>query len=233
MSRTSMAFAALAALSLASLPIAAPSPACAAKYHYGFENDDKENGRDPFAWALVHDGKNSSSSMDSENLEAIRGKYGDDILYIRDGDDRYVIRDRGLMRRAEGLMKPIEDAGKEIGAAVGAQVTYSLGKSQGSREQARIARRIARLSRRIERLSEEGEDVGDLEIERGVLEGQLESMKESRSWRHDSEERESDLGAATERASRHMREATRNLNRELRDILRDAKSRHLAEPVED
>src|SRR5690349_10072875 len=142
MPRTSMALAALAALSLASLPIAAPSPASANQYHDGYENDDK----DDFGWALVHDGHNSSSSLNHENIEAIRGKYGDDILYIRDGEDRYVIRDRGLMRRAEDSLKPIEDAGKEIGAAVGAKVSYSLGRSSDSRERARLERRIARLS---------------------------------------------------------------------------------------
>jgi hypothetical protein len=221
-----MALAALAVMSLASFP------ASAAGYHDGLDKDDKET-RDDFGWALVHDGHNSSSSLDNENIEAIRGKYGDDILYIRDGDDRYVIRDRGLMRRAEDSLKPIEDAGREIGVAVGAKVSYSLGRSQGSRERARVERRIARLSRRIERMSEEGEDVRDLEIERGVLEGQLDSMKENRSSGHDDEEREADLSAATQRASRHMREATRKLRQDLRDILREAKARHLAESVED
>src|SRR5205823_2611708 len=106
---------------------------------------------------------------------------------------------------------------------VGAQVTYSLGKSQGSREQARVARRIGRLSNRIARLSEQGEDTRDLEMELSRLQRQLDSMKEDRIGRHDGEEREADLGAATQRASRHMREATRNLKRELRDILREAK----------
>jgi hypothetical protein len=227
-----MALAALAALSLASLPMTAPSPASANGYHYGFENDDKES-RDDFGWALVHDGNNSSSSLERENIDAIRGKYGDDILYIRDGEERYVIRDEGLMHRAEESLKPIEDAGREIGVAVGAKVRYSLGRSQGSREQARVERRIARLSRRIERMSEEGEDVRDLEIERGVLEGQLESMREDRSFSHDDGDREADLEAATQRATRHMHEATRKLRQDLRSILRDAKARHLAESVQD
>jgi len=58
-------------------------------------------------------------------------------------------------------------------------------------------------------------------------------MKQDRWERHGHEEREADLDAATERASRHMREATRRLNHDLLDILREAKSRHLAESVED
>ena len=231
MPRTSMVLA--VASSLALLTTAAHSPASAAKYHYGFDNDEKNNGRDAFGWALVHDGHNSSSSLDDENLDEIKARYGGDLLYIRDGEDRYVIRDRRLMRRAEDSLKPIQEAGHEIGAAVGAKVSYSMRRSQGSREQARVARRIGRLSRRIARLSEEGEDTRDLETELSQLQGQLETMKEDRSLRHDDEEREADLEAATQRASRHMRDATRKVSQEMRDILREAKSRHLAETVED
>jgi len=65
-----------------------------------------------------------------------------------------VIRDARLMRRAEDLMKPMEDAGREIGAAVGAKVSYSLDRSRGSRERASLERRIRRLSSRIERKSD-------------------------------------------------------------------------------
>jgi hypothetical protein len=143
-----------------------------------------------------------------------------------------VIRDRRLMRRAEDSLKPIEEAGHEIGKAVGAKVSYSMRRSEGSREQARVARRIGRIARRIARLSEDGEDTRDLEIEKRQLQRQLDSMREDRSASHDEEEREADLDAATERASRHMREATRRVDQQLRDILREAKSRHVAERVE-
>ena len=36
----------------------------------------------------------------------------------------------------------------------------------------------------------------------------------------------------SEEASRHLKDATKHLKQEMRDILRDAKARHLAEPVD-
>jgi len=227
MPRVSTALMAPATLALVSL-LAGP-PALASSYHYGFDT----NAKDPVGWALVHEGHQGSSSLSGEEMEGLEGKYGGDFLYIRDGQDRYVIRDARLMHRAEDSLKPIQEAGHEIGAAVGAKVGYSMRRSQGSREQARVARRIGRLSRRIARMSEEGEDTQDLENELSQLQRQLDSMKEDRSAQHDDEEREADLEAATQRASRHMREATRKVNQDMLDILREAKSRHLAETVDD
>ena len=224
MSRVSTTLTALAALML--LP-ALPSHAFAANYNYGFDTDAK----DPFGWALVRDGHTSSSDLNG--LDEIKDRYGDDFLYIRDGGERWVIRDNRLMKRAEEDMKPIQDAGREIGAAVGAKVGYSMRRSQGTRERARLERRISRLESRIERDSERGEDTKDMEQEMEGLQRQLDQMKEDRWRRHQSDEREADLDAATERASRHMRDATRKLRQDLRDILREAKNRHLAEPVED
>ena len=220
MSRTSVALAALAVLALA-------PPLAAAGYHYGFDNDDKDN----LGWVIVSGGHNSSSDLGHEDLEGLKDRFGRDFLYIRDGDERFVIRDRGLIRRAQDGLKPMEEAGREIGEAVGAKVGYSMRRSEGARERARLARRISRLDRRIAR--EEGEDREELESEREELQQRLDQLKDDRRERHDTEEREAELDAATERASRHMRDAARKQKQQLRDILREAKSRHLAESVED
>ncbi|HZI89212.1 MAG TPA: hypothetical protein VFD83_02035, partial [Candidatus Polarisedimenticolia bacterium] len=139
MPRASTALAALAFLGA----ISCCNLASASSYHYGFDNDD--NDKDRFGWALVRDGHNSSSDLKFDDMDEIKDRYGNNFLYIRDGDDRFVIRDRGLMRRAEASMKPIGEAGREIGQAVGAKVGYSMSRSNGSREKARVARQISRL----------------------------------------------------------------------------------------
>src|SRR4051812_8517243 len=211
MSRTSMAVLALAAWTVVSLPSAALTPARGSGYHYGFDNDDD---KDQLGWVLLKGGHNSSSSLNNEDLDDIKARFGREFLYIRDGSDRYVIRDRRLMQRAEDSMKPIQEAGREIGRAVGDKVGYSVGRSQGSREQARLVRRIDRVSSRIDRLSERDEDTQDLEIELNQLQRQLDTLKGDRGRRHDDEEREADLDAANQRASRHMREAIRKVNQD-------------------
>lgn len=231
MHRAKVAFTVFAAL----LATAALSrPAGAGKYAYGFDND-----RDVLRWALVDEENNSSSNLSELNdLDDLKAKYGRTFLYIQDGDDRYVIKDRGMMQRARDARKPVIEAGREIGKAVGEKVSYSMRRSGQSRETARLARRLARVERSLARLSDEdreGEesDRQDLENERQELRAQLEEMKNDHREQHVSEEHQAELDAATERASRHMRDATRNLDRQLRAILKEAKSRNIANQIGD
>ncbi len=237
MTRAKVLFTAFAALGLALLTTAALSrTAAAGKYSYGYENDDSNR----LHWALVEDDHNSSTSLsDLDDLDRLKDSYGRRFLYIRDGEDRYSIKDRGMMERAREAMKPVQEAGREIGKAVGEKVSYSMRRSGASRERSRVERRLARVERRLSRLdeSDEGEDQDserqELENERQELRQQLEQMKDDRHEQHASEERQADLDAATERASRHMREATRNMDRQLRAILKESISRKLAARIGD
>jgi hypothetical protein len=216
------------ALGLLLLSTAALTRSATAGYSYGFDNDDSSRLR----WALIDGDRNSTSLSDPDDLDELKSRYGKSFLYIHDGEERYVIKDRGMMVRARDAMKPVQEAGKEIGKAVGEKVSYSMRRSESSRERARLARRLSRIESRISRLSDRGEDTDELENERQEIQQELDAMKNSRRVEHDAEERQADLDAATERASRHMREATRKMDQTMRDILKESKSRHLAEPVE-
>ena len=228
MSRATLALASFTVLGLALLSTALTRPATAG-YGFGFGNDDSSRLR----WALIDGDRNNSTNLsDPDDLEELKSTYGSRFLYIRDGDDRYVIKDRRMMDRARESMKPVQEAGREIGKAVGEKVSYSMRRSGTARERARLERRLSRIESRIARLSGRGEDTDDLENERQELQQELRAMKNNRRVEHDAEERQADLDAATERASRHMREATRKMDQTMRDILKESKSRHLAEPVE-
>jgi len=235
MSRATLALASFTVLGLALLSTALTRPATAG-YGFGFGNDDSSRLR----WALIDGDRNNSTNLsDPDDLEELKSTYGSRFLYIRDGDDRYVIKDRRMMDRARESMKPVQEAGREIGKAVGEKVSYSMRRSGTARERARLERRLSRIESRIARLSDRDEDADGLEDERQELENQrqalrqqLDAMKNNRRVEHDAEERQADLDAATERASRHMREAARKMDQTMRDILKESKSRHLAEPVE-
>ncbi len=209
MSRTNAAFVAFAILSLAALPSAVLAPgASAGSYSYGY--DDEANR---LSWALVSGHNTSTSSTDDmDSLDKLKSEYGDEFLYIRQGVGRYVIRDRALMERAHRATEEVGEAGRAIGESAMLRVKLALGDSREGRERARLARRIARMSRDIARASRNGED----------------DMGEEA--RDSTESRQDD--ARSRDASRHMREATRHLREEIRDILHDAKARHLAKPVE-
>jgi hypothetical protein len=224
MPRTNLVLALLAAAALSTTTI--PRAASAGSFAFGYDNHE-------LAWALTTDGNTSMSSLeDKDSFNKLKDEYGDDFLYIRDGEDRYVIRDRGLMARAKAAAKPVGEAGREIGAVAGMRVREALGNAHEGRDRARIARRIGRISSKIARLSRDGEDTEDLEREQAELQRQLADLTGEARDRGKARQADSEIEERSERASRRMNDAVRHMRKEMRAILRDAKSRHLAEPVE-
>ena len=156
--RTKIALATLAAALMA-------AGASAGSYGYDHGND-----RDPLSWTIVSGDNTSMSDMqDLDSMDDLKERFGDEFLFIRLGEDRYVIRDRALMKRAEEAARPMRDAGREIGKAARAQAKAALSNSRGAREQARLSVRIAKLSGRIARLESRGEPTEDLEREQERL----------------------------------------------------------------
>ena len=52
-------------------------------------------------WAVVSHGNTSTSDTDAlDDLDRLKGEYGDEFLYIWSDDRRYVIRDRAMVDRA-------------------------------------------------------------------------------------------------------------------------------------
>jgi hypothetical protein len=196
-------------------------------YAYGFDND-----RDDLAWAIVSQGHSSTSSLaERDDIEDLKSEIDGDFLYIRLEGDRYVIRDRSLIGRAQEAMKPIQEAAKELGKAVGARVVDAMNGSRESLDEARLIRRQARLQARIQRRADRDESTENLEAELGEVTRELKELS-AEHRRHERSDRErGELARREETASRRMREATRHLNEEIRDILHDAKVRNLADPV--
>jgi len=234
MRRANTVLVAFAVLAVACVPAALSARSTSAdknssRYGYGYDVDPHF-----LRWAIVSHGNTSNSDMESlDDIERLKGDYGDEFLYIRQDDDRYVIRDHAMVERAYRALEPMQEAGREIGEAVGAKVGRSFSMSEDGREQARMARRIARLSRKIAKLSADGEDTRDLEREQARLRRELDEMREkSDRGSRESREAEADLDARTEKASKHMKDAAKHLKHEIREIFDEAKARHLAERVE-
>jgi len=219
--RTKIALATLAAALMA-------AGASAGSYGYDHGND-----RDPLSWTIVSGDNTSMSDMqDLDSMDDLKERFGDEFLFIRLGEDRYVIRDRGLMKRAEEAARPMRDAGREIGKAARAQAEAALSGSRGAREQARLSARIAKLSGRIARLESRGEPTEDLEREQERLERQLEDLADDSGEGRAATREERGRSLRTEQARERMHKAARRLNEEMREILRQAKARHVAEPVD-
>ena len=224
MSRDHAVLTALAFLASVLLPAAAS----AMDPSYGFDTD-----RDRFGWAIMSGGNSTTSDVeDQEALDKLKEEYGgDDFLFLREGDDRYVIRDRGLIERAQRAVKPVNEAGRELGEAVSEQVHLALGTSKDARERARLGRSIGRLSREIARAARRGDDTEDLERGRDKLQRQLDDMEESSRDQRVTVREKTKTKTRSEEASRHLKQAAHHLQDTMHDILHDAKARHLAEPM--
>src|SRR6185503_14215308 len=86
------------------------------EHGYSFGSDDN------LGWAIVSDDNTSMSDMSTlDSMDDLKSEFGDEFLYIRLGKDRYVIRDRALMRRAQEAARPMQEAGREIGEIARAQ----------------------------------------------------------------------------------------------------------------
>ena len=199
-------------------------------YSYGYEKN-----HDNLGWAIISDDNSSMSDMDvMDSLDRLKDEFGDEFIYIRLGESRYVIRDRALMRRAKDAARPLQKAGREVGEAARAEVAVALGGVNGAtREQAKLAARIAKLSARIARLEARGESTEDLEREQEQLAERLEELSEDSEREQRAAHRHARSHSAKSKvASERLEKAVRHLNEEMRDILRDAKSRRLAKRVD-
>ena len=224
MSRNHVVLVALAFLATVLLP----ARASASSNSYGFDTD-----HDRFGWAIVSDGNSTTTDLDDqEALDRLKEEYDGDFLFLREGDERYVVRDRGLIERAQRAAAPVNEAGRELGEAVSVQVREALGNSKDARERARLGRNIGRLSREIARAERRGNDTEDLERDLSKLQRQLDDMEDSSRDERYTIRDKTKIKTKSEEASRHLKDATKHLKQEMRDILRDAKARHLAEPVD-
>ncbi|HEU4764349.1 MAG TPA: hypothetical protein VFT93_01720 [Candidatus Eisenbacteria bacterium] len=157
-----------------------------------------------------------SDSKDLESLDALRARYGDRFLLLRDGDDRYLIRDKGLIGRAEHATRSIKLYGKEIGLLARYRAGDAITSRKGSRKIAAMAQRgprddsDARLDREVEELIRDMERLGG-------------------ASRPTDAARSRELERRSEVVSKQLHEAVRQGQAEMRQILKDAETRDLVQ----
>lgn len=105
------------------------------------------SGRTPQAYVRTRGGADFAMSGSTEDFEeAKRQTGGGDALWLRRGDDRYLIRDPATLRRFDTLFEPVARLGREQG---------ELGKQQGrlGGEQGRLGAEQGVLGQRQARLA--------------------------------------------------------------------------------
>jgi hypothetical protein len=231
MSRSLWSFLA-AALVLATAP---PTPAAGKDHHssgYAYGYDDDKDRDDDFSWTIVNDDNTSMSDMSGlESLEQLRDRFGNHFLYFRDGDDHFVVLDEKLVDRAERAAHDIKLYGKEMGLLARAQIQGTVGSTKTAQKMAIVARRQAELGKEIARRSMNGESTARLQREMDQLSEDMDLIRANMHSRDVSPAEARDLDRKTEETSKRLSKAVREAQQEMRDILKEAKERHLVKRV--
>jgi hypothetical protein len=188
---------------------------------------------DDFGWAIVSgDDVSTSGWPDHPMLESLKERYGDEFLVVVDHERRFVIADEKLVERAQDAARDLKKYGREIGEIARAQARLSLGDARQDRGIARLERRCARLQQELRDQARDDESTGSLEEELLQVKAELQALESvQRSFALTSDDRK-DLTKRQEEASERLRRAVGHINATMQDILKDARARHLAEPVE-
>jgi len=212
---------------------APPSSAVGDEHSNGraYAYDSGDGGHDNLGWVIVSGEITSMSDMsDLESLEDFRHRFGGSFLYLRDGDDHYVIKDEELIDRAQRAARSIKLYGKEAGMLTRFKIQGTLGSRKSARKIAALQQRPA-PRREVARRSPRDEFNERLEHEFAEL---IEDMDALRADPHrgdvtDAESR--DLERRSEALSKRLLKAVHEGHEEMSDVLHDAKARHLAKRV--
>lgn len=199
----------------------APSAAWARDHSPASDRELGESGE--IGWILVTDRVTSMSDQsDLESVEALRARFGSSFLILHQGDDRYVVRDKGLIDRAERAVYAIKVYGKEVAMLAAFRVQGALGSAKRARKAAGLAKRPP------------GGSPGDLDdrLQRAfeTLIHEMEALEAS-SRRGEVSRNPHGLDRRSEELSKRLQEAVRGGRQEMRQILDDAKERHLLQPL--
>ncbi len=169
--------------------------------HSHWTSDD-----DGFSWGMVddHDSDFQNGNLDDDERDALRDmahENGAPVLWFRLDGDEWAVRDRALVEKADRILQPMRDLGREMGR---------LGRDQG-----RLGARQGRIGARQGRF---GAEVGRLAARRAAVEVRLAT---SDLWDDDEHGLSARERAELERDLRDLAREERDLERRYEDLDRD------------
>lgn len=184
-----------------------------------------------FGWAIRTDGNwHISEIEDMNSIEDLPKKYGDDFLYIRDGEKKYVIVDPAMLDRAERAHRRIKMHASQISALASASAELAMSRVNGTWERRRLEKTEWKLERAIENGKRHGDDTRQAERDLKLVRDQLARLEERDGEALPESERR-ELEERRDRASEGLDEAVESIRKEMHAILREAIEKDLAEPV--
>jgi hypothetical protein len=186
---------------------------------------------DDLGWILIDGERQSMSDMrDIDDVDDLKARYGDEVLCIREGDERYVITKPVYMERARKAARRVSE-NKEIVKLARTEAKLAMSRAMGPKSRAKLVRMEAQLQGRIARNEAQEDFTKDLERELERVRRELDAL-DSNSRTDDetltgAEER--DLERRREGARARLQVAVQGLRDEIREILREARAKGDAE----
>ena len=210
---------------VATIVVAPPAFAHKGGYSYGTDDD--------FSWAFVSDnGRKISGNLNSDDIGKLKDRYDGEFLYIRDGEERWVITDPDMIDRAHRAEEQIKNYNKEISEIANAEAKFAMAGMNNDKKQAKLSQRRRALEDRIGKLEERGEDTSDLDRELFEVKVESEALTNMHKNAQLTAEEQRDLTERRDRASARLKKGMQKIEADLRKILADAKERGLAERVD-
>jgi hypothetical protein len=200
-----------------------------------------------FAWVLVkpgddHTQSGSGQSDDFERARKLGRRFNSDFLYVRQGDERFVIRDPEVLERVEEIMEPQEMLGRQQGL-LGRQ-QGRMGRDQGrlgeeqaelGRRQARLAARQAELGVELARRVADGLSARDLERRMQALGEEQAALGERQGVLGEQQaklgEQQAELGQRQAELGEKQAKLSREISRKLEALVDEEPVRRLAVPI--
>ncbi|HET9251157.1 MAG TPA: hypothetical protein VFP58_03495, partial [Candidatus Eisenbacteria bacterium] len=131
---------------------------------------------DELGWAILHDDHRRTSTLHGlDEIEDLQSRFGDDLLYIRDGDERYVITDRALIERAEEAAHRIVDPAKAMAKA---EARLAVRQAHSAKAWVKLQNAEAQLEAAIEKQERRGDDAEELRDALERVREELEQIQE-------------------------------------------------------
>lgn len=181
-------------------------------------------------WSLCDGEFHSNCGVSSDDLRDAIGashRHGR-ILWIAQGGDEWVIRDRALIQRARTSVEPMDRLGKEMGRIGGEMGRIGAQQGRFGAELGRLGARQGELGARLALLELRGDD-DDPAIEREAagIEREMDELsrrQEELEGRKDSslDGRMADLGQRMDALGERMEMLSQRAERELKALLKEA-----------
>ena len=189
----------------------------------GHPHSGKAHRDATLSWAILHEDHQHMGSLDElDEIEDLQSRFGDDLLYIRDGDERYVITNRAWIDRAEDAAHWILEPAKAIAKA---EARFAVSQVRSTKARVKLQSAETQLEAAIEREGLRDKEREELRRALERVREELEEIETTGERRQVTPSEQRELERRRDEAHERLEKAVSEMHSEIRDILREARNK--------